>query len=66
MIISNSTAEIADYRLAALHQEIALLEAKCNDELVADKKDIQQRLNFLQWQKETISVVYNWGVKKAL
>jgi hypothetical protein len=64
MVTSFATAETTDIRLAAMHLEIAHLEAACKEGAAFNLAEIKQRLNFLVWKKESISIIYNWKEKE--
>ena len=67
MVIPSLTPETTDIRLATMHKEIARLEAACTEAVAGELTEIKQRLNFLRWKKETISIVYNWkGTRKSI
>lgn len=59
------TAETTDTSLAAMHVEIARLEAACKEVETRDLMAIKERLNFLSWKKESISIVYTWKKKEG-
>lgn len=60
MTITCSPAESTDTALANMHREIAWLQAVYASSTASEQMEVKQRLNFLLWKQESLSVVYNW------
>lgn len=65
MIDFSSPLETADLRLAALHNEIVYLEDKCNKAMEEVSAELKQRLYFLQWKRESLTIMYGFTKKKT-
>ncbi len=59
MIVQHPPKETTDLTLAAMHREIARLEAACKQQPL-ESAHLKQRLTFLLWKSESLSIVYNW------
>ena len=63
MIVVPSPPETSDTKLACIYNEISALQANCSDFKNTNASDeLKQRMYFLQWMQESLTVVY--GVKK--